>query len=99
MHTTRSASRAAGPSRSTSETHSTDSIPSLRHARTIRSAISPRLATNTREIVMSPARGSCRQLHSEQRLPELHELRVLGAHLNDRAGDPRLNRVHHLHHL
>ena len=55
MHTAWSARRAASPSRSTSEVPTTVSSPSSSHAFTIRSAISPRLATNTRLIRFTPA--------------------------------------------
>ena len=39
--------------RSASDTATTDSMPSLRQARTIRTAISPRLATSTLEMLIS----------------------------------------------
>ena len=53
--TARSASRAASLPRSASETATTVSRPAPRQARTIRTAISPRLATNTRLIRFMPA--------------------------------------------
>src|SRR5271165_7488906 len=48
MHTTRSAMSAAAECRSASDTTTTLSTRSSAHARTTRSAISPRLATRTR---------------------------------------------------
>src|SRR5262245_50159822 len=50
MATARSAARTCGEDRSASEYTATASRPSSWHARTMRSAISPRLATSTRCI-------------------------------------------------
>src|SRR5579863_4699602 len=94
MQTVRSASCAASPSRSASEAPTTHSRPSRRQARTIRTAISPRLAMKTLESAGTPLLR-----HAKQRLPVLDESGVLGADLDDRPGDPGGDRVHHLHDL
>src|SRR4051812_13444628 len=106
MHTARSASRAASPSRSTVETTTTVSIPSARHARTTRTAISPRLATRTRWIGVRTGASSTTDAGSaiagpdpEQHLFVLDQRGVLGADLDDLARGGRDDRVHQLHDL
>src|SRR6266511_1196862 len=56
MHTVWSARRAPSDSRSASEWASTASMPSSWHARMIRTAISPRLATSMRRIFIRRSR-------------------------------------------
>src|SRR5882757_5089385 len=70
--TTRSASRAARLSRSAAEAASTDSMPSARATRVIRTASSPRFAISTRVWAV----GSDIRLDVEQWLVEFNELGI-----------------------
>src|SRR4051812_5057868 len=94
MHTARSATSAARDSRSASDTATTLSIPASAHARTIRTAISPRWATSPRRTPF-PAGG----LEGEERIPVLAHLAVLGVPPHHRARHARADVVHQLHHL
>ncbi len=92
MHTASSAKRTWSARASASECTATVSMPSSRHARMMRSAISPRLAMriflNKRCLPQARASGL---LDAEELLPELHGLAVLGEDLDDgaRAARPR----------
>src|SRR3954452_24748331 len=103
MQTARSASRAASPSRSTVETTTTVSMPRARQARTTRTAISPRLATSTRRMVVrtgaSTVGVSLTGPDPEQHLLVLDHLGVAGADLHDLSGHRCDHRVHQLHDL
>src|SRR5215510_12005650 len=65
-------------------------MPSSRHARRIRSAISPRLAM----MIFS---SMATLFDDEQRLAELNGVAVAGHDGGDAAGLVRLDLVHHLH--
>src|SRR5512138_253296 len=93
MQTVSSASSTCFRLRSAVECTATVLMPSSRHARRMRSAISPRLAMTT---LSSMRRGL---LDHEQRLAELHRLAVLDQHLRDLAALVALDLVHHLHRL
>src|SRR4051812_15031434 len=95
MHTASSAKRTCSAPASTAEWTATERMPSMRHARMTRMAISPRLAMR---IFENKAR-SLRLLHLEELLPELHRLAVLGQALDDGAGAVGLDLVHQLHRL
>ena len=98
MTTVRSASWAPRLPRSASETASTDSIPSSKQARTIRTAISPRLAISTRRSRPMPAVSSLR-IDDDDRLPELDRPPVLHEDRRHHTVDRRSHMVHQLHHL
>src|SRR3954464_11633855 len=102
----RSASRAASPSRSAVEVTTTVSMPSARQARTIRTAISPRLATSTRRTGVRAGAGGGAvtglvivRTDPEQHLVVLDHLGVAGADLDDLARRRCDDRVHQLHDL
>src|SRR6187399_2435130 len=90
MHTASSANRTCSARVSTSECTATVEMPSSRHARMMRSAISPRFAMR---IFLNTALW----LDAEERLPEFYGLSVLGEHLGDLAGHLALDLVHQLH--
>src|SRR6185503_1573827 len=98
MHTDSSASRTYLASRSASEWTTTVLMPSSRHARWMRSAISPRLAIRTLSNSLSGLRAGISR-DQEQRLPEFHRLAVLGEDRLDRAAGVGLDLVHQLHRL
>src|SRR5689334_25420272 len=91
-----SASRTGSESVSAVECAITVRIPISRHARTIRSAISPRLAMR---ILWNIRRRSAERLHQEERLPKLHGLAVLGHDLDDATARLGFDLVHQLHRL
>src|SRR5688572_30571773 len=100
MQTVSSASNTCLSVRSAVECTATVLMPSSRHARRIRSAISPRLAMTTFSsiVVASVAAASARVLFDhEQRLAELDRVAVLDQHGHDLAGLVGLDLVHHLH--
>src|SRR5687767_5641391 len=110
MQTASSASSTCLSSRSAVECTATVLMPISRHARRMRSAISPRLAIRILLNILSPSpprsggegRGEghllCR-LDDEQRLVELHRLLVLDEDLADHARGVGLDLVQHLHRL
>src|SRR5262249_43903855 len=73
-------------------------MPSSRHARMTRRAISPRLATRT-FLNMTALRCALGGLDAEKRLPELHRLAVLDQDLGHLPRLVRLDLVHQLHRL
>src|SRR5678815_5140515 len=93
MHTASSANRTWSAVASAVECTATVRIPSSRHARMIRRAISPRLAMR---IFLNIASGG---LDPEQRLTELHWLAVLHQDLGDLPRLVGLDLVHQLHRL
>src|SRR5512136_2129060 len=103
MHTDSSDNRTYLASRSASEWTTTVLMPSSRHARWMRSAISPRLAIRTLskrglglpEATREPSGG--RLFDDQQRLAEFDGLPVLGQDLLDHAGLVALDLVHQLH--
>src|SRR5215472_8153485 len=95
--TVRSASRAAMLSRSAAEAATTDSMPSVRAARTMRSAISPRLAIRIRRSGI--AGPSADRLDQKERLVELDQLRIFRQHLAHRAGNAGTDRGEEFHYL
>src|SRR6185503_11498339 len=98
MHTDSSASATYFASRSASECTTTVLMPSSRHARWMRSAISPRLAIRTLSNSLSePLRAMSSD--EEQRLTEFDGLAVLGEDRLDRAARVGLDLVHQLHRL
>src|SRR4029079_15978966 len=102
MHTDSSASATYFASRSASECTTTVLMPSSRHARCTRSAISPRLAirilSNSFSGLTATGRSVAR-VDDEQRLAELDRLPVLGQDLLDRPRAVGLDFVHQLHRL
>src|SRR5512140_1425554 len=96
MHTDSSASRTYLASRSASEWTTTVLIPISRHARWMRSAISPRLAISILSksgfggLVATRARTGGRLFEDDQRLAELDRLSVLG---QDPLDDPGLDGI------
>src|SRR5689334_4238468 len=90
MHTDSSASFTYFASASASECTTTVLMPSSRHARWMRSAISPRLAMR----IFSNMETSGEH---EQRLPVLHRLAVLDEDLLDHAVAVGLDLVEELH--
>src|SRR5258705_9155359 len=98
MQIARSASFAASVSRSAVETPTTHSMPSRFAARTMRTAISPRLATNNRAIFFRSGIRT-RGIDQEQHLIKLDKVSVLRADPRDLAGGLGLHVVHELHHL
>src|SRR6187402_3443341 len=98
MHTDSSASATYLASRSASECTTTVLMPSSRHARCTRSAISPRLAIRILSNSLSgDGAAMWALLDHEQRLPELDRLSVLDEDRLDRARGVRLDLVHQLH--
>ncbi len=98
MWTTSVARRAASESWSASLTATIDSMPSSRQARTIRTAISPRLATSTRRMAaalktMRRPERSRRGLAPSEPPPRSHSRQ------RPPRRDARLDVVHQLHHL
>src|SRR6478735_8900932 len=93
MHTLSSANLTCSAFESASECTATASMPSSRHARMTRNAISPRLAMRMRLNIVLP------DFDLEQRLAVLDRLSVLDEDLHDRAFDLRLDLVHQLHGL
>src|SRR5262249_26591820 len=91
-----SASRTGSESVSAVEWAITVRIPISRHARRIRSAISPRLAMR---IWWNIRLGAADRLQQEKRLSDLHRLAVLRHDLDDAASGLRLDLVHQLHRL
>src|SRR5579864_267670 len=65
-------------------------MPSSRHARRIRRAISPRLAMTSFSITAT-------LFDDEQRLAEFHRIAVLGEDRGDAPGLVGFDLVHHLH--
>src|SRR5262245_4815998 len=94
MHTLSSASRTCIASASAVECTATVAIPSSLHARSTRSAISPRFAIR----ILSNMRTQS-SFEDHQRLAELHRLAVFDQDARDLAGPRRRNRVHGLHGL
>src|SRR5215207_9907075 len=92
MHTVSSASSTCFRLRSAVECTATVLMPSSRHARRMRSAISPRLAMTTFSSI-----GGL--LDHEQRLAELDRIAVLDEHGNDATALVGFDLVHHLHGL
>src|SRR5581483_522906 len=100
MQTDLVAMRAAKLSRSGCDTATTLSRPSASQARTIRTAISPRLATSTRpngNATLLPARRST--LDDDERLVELDQGGVLVKDSRHHAVHPCPDAVEELHHL
>src|SRR5689334_21783514 len=107
MHTASSAKRTWSARVSASECTATVAMPSSRHARITRSAISPRFAIKI--FLNGGTAGFCgialetgpftisSLLDAEQLLPELDGLAVLGVDLDDGARELRLDLVHQLH--
>src|SRR5690348_14040902 len=98
MHTDSSASATYFASRSASECTTTVLMPSSRHARWMRSAISPRLAIRTLSNSLSEPLKAMSG-NQEQRLAEFDGLAVLGEDRLDRAAGVGLDLVHQLHRL
>src|SRR4249919_1165558 len=98
MHTDSSARRTYFASRSASECTTTVLMPSSRHARCTRSAISPRLAIRILSNSLSGFEAGTSG-DDEQRLPELDRLPVLDQDRLDDAGLVGLDLVHELHRL
>src|SRR5512144_659607 len=100
MQTDSSASRTYLASRSASEWTTTVLIPSSRHARSMRSAISPRLAIRTLSksgwAFFAGTRAG-RLFDHDERLAELDRLAVLDEDLLDRSRLVRFDLVHQLH--
>src|SRR5512147_268086 len=95
MHTVSSASSTCFSVVSAVEWTATVLIPSSRHARRIRSAISPRLAIRTLSSIV--VRPCALFFDHEQRLAELDRVAVLDQYADDAARELRLDLVHHLH--
>src|SRR5690606_20144599 len=95
---TRSARLAARVSVSAADTPSTVSMPRRAHASTMRTAISPRLATKMRCRSRAVMSGGVRA-EREQHVAELDELGVCDVAGDDRAVNGGLDRVHELHDL
>src|SRR5207245_10552425 len=77
-------------------------MPSSRHARITRIAISPRLATKTllKSLLFIPSNvRACASSHREQRLRGTDDITLLDIHLAHRAGDRGDDVVLHLHRL
>src|ERR1043165_2108902 len=91
MHTDSSASSTCFWLKSAVEGTATGLIPSSRHARRMRSAISPRFAMTTF--------SSMERLlfDDEQRLAEFDRVAVLHQDCGDASGFVRFDLVHHLH--
>src|ERR1700690_1128818 len=89
MHTVSSASSTCLVLKSAVECTATVLIPSSRHARKMRRAISPRFAMTTFSII--------ELFDDEQRLAELDGLAVLRQHRRHPAGLVGLDLIHHLH--
>src|SRR3954470_24590387 len=112
MQTARSARRVCSAPASAVEYTATASIPSSCSARMTRTAISPRLATSTRENIVrelrrsrssAPSQGVQRSavdgLEFEEELSELHGLRVVDEDRPDNPVHVGLHLVHQLHRL
>src|SRR5271163_295940 len=111
MHTLSSASRTCIASASAVEWTATVEMPSSRHARWMRNAISPRLAirifSNTFTPREQPPRQPCSRggrwayasRNHQQDFAILDRLGVAHQDVGDRAGAWRRHRVHHLHGL
>src|SRR5512134_3162433 len=106
MQTDSSASRTYFASRSASEWTTTVLMPSSRHARWTRSAISPRLAMRIlpnswfgflATIGDDGGRSGAKSDDHDKRLPKLHRLAILHHDLLDDAGLVGLDLVHQLH--
>src|SRR5919201_453110 len=91
MQTLSSARRTCMASASAVESTATVAMPSSLHARSTRSAISPRLAIRIFSNMAS--------FDDHERLAELDRLAVLDQDLDDDAGARRRNLVHRLHRL
>src|SRR5262245_33651216 len=98
MHTASSANRTWSALASAVECTATVAMPSSRHARMTRSAISPRLAIRI-FLNTGTSSGGSGGLDPEQGLAELHRLPVLRQGLDDPPGLVRLDLVHQLHRL
>src|SRR5258707_9782242 len=96
MQTDSSASRTGREAASAVEWAMTVRIPISRHARMIRSAISPRLAMR---ILWNISRGSAQRVYQEEWLAELDGLAVLDHDLGDAPRHLGLDLVHQLHRL
>src|SRR6476660_7992221 len=103
MQTDSSASATYFAARSASEWTTTVLMPSSRHARWIRSAISPRLAirilSNSLSGLATAMPAPVPLFDDEQRLSVLDGLAVLGEDRLDRAARVGLDFVHQLHRL
>src|SRR6266566_1024596 len=99
MHTARVANRAARLSRSTSDTATTTSIPNRSHARTMRTAISPRFATNRRRIAGISAALLLGGRNHDQHLIELDHDSILHQDPAHHPVHTRLDGAEQLHHL
>ena len=99
MWTTSVANRAASESWSASLTATIASMPSSRQARTIRTAISPRLATSTRRMRVADFTTTTRTERSRTGASLLDRHAVLDADGDDLAADACLDVGHQLHHL
>ena len=92
MQTASSANRTCRAFRSASEYTATVRTPSSRHARMMRSAISPRFAMRTFWNI-----GTAGSDDTEEGLPELHGLSILDEDLRDLPAEFGVDLVHHLH--
>src|SRR5664279_2694074 len=95
MHTDSSASSTCLRLASAVECTATVLMPSSRHARRMRSAISPRLAMTILSSMAVPGPSG----NDEQRLAEFHRIAVLHQHRLECARELRLDLIHHLHGL
>src|ERR1700693_3724515 len=92
MHTVSSASSTCFVLKSVVECTATVLMPSSRHARNMRRAISPRFAMTTFSIIWSLS-----LFDDEQRLAELDSLAFLRKHRRNTARLVGLDLIHHLH--
>src|SRR3954463_13722056 len=99
MQTDSSAKRTCSASASAVECTATVAMPSSRHARMTRSAISPRLAIRIFLNTAAPLRPASGRPDAEERLAELHRLAVLRQDLDDPPRLVGLDLVHQLHRL
>src|ERR1700736_554345 len=90
MHTVSSASSTCLVLKSAVECTATVLMPSSRHARNMRRAISPRFAMTTFSII-------CALFDDKQRLAELDRLTVFREHRRHPARLVGLDLIHHLH--
>src|SRR6185369_4527656 len=95
MHTVSSANSTCFNVVSAVEWTATVLMPSSRHARRIRSAISPRLAISTLSSIV--VRPWALFFDDEQRLTELDRVAVLDQDADHAACELGLDLIHHLH--